>query len=59
MKRVILILVFFTTTSIFSQQITFEKQVTAISKNIEMITKQEKDSLKTKVMIINKRLDKG
>jgi hypothetical protein len=59
MKRILQIVALFITASVFSQQITFEKQVSAISKNIEMITKQEKDSLKTKVMNINKRLDKG
>jgi hypothetical protein len=59
MKRVLLISILFITASVFSQQITFEKQVITISKHIEMITKQEKDSLKTKVMTINNRLEIG
>jgi hypothetical protein len=59
MKRVLLILILFITNSVFSQQITFEKQVSEISKHIEMITKQEKDSLKTKVRTINNRLEIG
>jgi len=59
MKRTLIILVWFFTTMVFSQKNTFEKQVIVISKKIEMITKQEKDSLKVKVININKRLEKG
>ncbi|ARV05692.1 hypothetical protein BTO04_02815 [Polaribacter sp. SA4-10] len=59
MKRVLLILVLFSTTIALSQQKTFEKEVSKISKRIENITKIQKDSLKTKVMNINKRLEKG
>jgi hypothetical protein len=59
MKRILLILVLFTTTIALSQQKTFEKEVSKISKRIEIITKTQKDSLKVKVMNINKRLEKG
>jgi hypothetical protein len=38
---------------------TFEKEVSKISKRIERITKQQKDSLKAKVISIDKRLEKG
>ncbi len=59
MKRILLMLMLFCTTMAFSQKNTFEKQVSRISKKIEIITKQEKDSLKLKVLKINKRLEKG
>lgn len=59
MKRILLILVLFSTTIALSQQKIFEKEVSKISKSIEEITKRQKDSLKTKVMNINKRLEKG
>ena len=58
MKRILLILVLFCTTIAFSQQKTFEKEVAKISKEIDRITKEEKDSLKIKVKAINVRLDK-
>ena len=59
MKRILLILVLFCTTIAHSQERTFEKEVQKISKRIELITQQQKDSLKQKVMDIDKRLDKG
>jgi hypothetical protein len=40
-------------------QETFEAQASAISKNIEMITKEEKDSLKVEVEQVNNLLEKG
>ena len=59
MKRILVILVLFSTTIALSQKKTFEKEVSKISKNIERITKSEKDSLKIKVVAIDKRLEKG
>lgn len=59
MKRILLILVLFSTTIAFSQEKTFENQVSKISKRIDRITKQQKDSLKLKVKEINIQLDKG
>jgi hypothetical protein len=59
MKRILLILVLFSTTIALSQEKkTFEKEVRKISKRIENITEKQKDSLKTKVLSIDKRLDK-
>lgn len=59
MKKIILIIVLFSTTLAESQQKTFEKEVSKISKRIEKITKTQKDSLKTKVLSIDKQLEKG
>ncbi|QNM86916.1 hypothetical protein H9W90_07340 [Polaribacter pectinis] len=59
MKRILLILVLFSTTIVLSQEKTFEKEVNKISKRIERITKNQKDSLKVKVIEIDKRLAKG
>jgi uncharacterized membrane protein len=59
MKRILLILVLLCTTIAQSQEKTFEKEVSKISKRIELITKQQKDSLKAKVIDIDKKLDKG
>lgn len=59
MKRILLILVLFCTTIVLSQEKTFESEVSKISKRIERITKQQKDSLKQKVINIDKRLEKG
>jgi hypothetical protein len=59
MKRILLILVLFCTTIAFSQKRTFESEVSKISKKIEQITQQEKDSLKMKVKDIEKRFEKG
>lgn len=49
----------FSATMVQSQEKTFEKEVSNISKRIEQITKTQKDSLKVKVISINKRLEKG
>ncbi|TVZ54985.1 hypothetical protein OD91_0224 [Lutibacter sp. Hel_I_33_5] len=57
MKRILLILVLLTTTMAFSQEKIFEKEVQKISKKIDEITKEEKDSLKIKVNQINLRLE--
>ena len=57
MKRILLILVLLCTTIAQSQEKTFEKEVSKISKRIERITKQQKDSLKEKVIDIDKKLD--
>ena len=59
MKRILLILVLFSATIVQSQEKTFEKEVIKISKRIENITKSQKDSLKTKVISIDKKLGKG
>ena len=59
MKRILLILVLFSATIALSQEKTFEKEVSKISKRIEHITKTQKDSLKMKVVAIDKRLEKG
>jgi hypothetical protein len=57
MKRILLILVLFSTTIAISQVKTFEKEVNKISKRIERITENQKDSLKVKVIAIDKRLE--
>ena len=59
MKRILLILVLFSTTIAISQEKTFEKEVEKISRRIAHITSTQKDSLKTKVIAIDKRLEKG
>ena len=63
MKRILLTLVLLCTTIAQSQEKTvektFEKEVAKISKRIEMITKQQKDSLKDKVVAIDKKLENG
>ncbi|WP_158837688.1 hypothetical protein [Polaribacter sp. L3A8] len=59
MKRILLILVLFSTTIALSQVKTFEKEVNKISKRIERITENQKDSLKVKVVAIDKRLESG
>ncbi len=59
MKRILLILVLLCTTIAQSQEKTFENEVSKISKRIERITKQQKDSLKSKVIDIDKKLNKG
>ncbi|WP_431167065.1 hypothetical protein [Tenacibaculum halocynthiae] len=56
MIRIILILVLFSTTIAFSQERVFEKEVNKISKKIDKITRQQKDSLKQKIKLINKDL---
>ena len=56
MKRNLLMLLLCFTTFVFSQEKYFEKEVKKISKNIELITKTQKDSLRVKVGEINKKL---
>ena len=56
MIRIILILVLLTTSIVFSQEKTFENEVNKISRKIDEITKQQKDSLKIKVEEINQKL---
>ncbi|TCP24722.1 hypothetical protein EV195_105153 [Tenacibaculum skagerrakense] len=58
MKRILILLVLLSTTFVQSQEKTFEKEVSKISKEIDRITKKHKDSLKIKVKEINERLDK-
>ncbi|PKH51066.1 hypothetical protein CXF68_10385 [Tenacibaculum sp. Bg11-29] len=58
MKR-ILLLVLLVTTVAQSQERTFESEVKKISKKIDKITKQQKDSLKDKVKEINLKIDKN
>ena len=57
MKRILLILVLFSTTIAFSQEKTFEYEVKKISNRIDRITKQQKDSLRSKVKEINLQLE--
>jgi len=59
MKKIILFTVLFVTTIAFAQEKTFEGEVSKISKKIEKITTQEKDSLKMKIKEINIKLDKN
>ncbi|MFT6192983.1 MAG: hypothetical protein ACJAV8_002434, partial [Polaribacter sp.] len=59
MKRILLILVLFITTIAQSQEKTFEKEVSKIAQRIENITTQQKDSLKVKVIAIDRRLETG
>lgn len=59
MKRILLIIVLLSTTYVLAQQKTFEKEVQKISKNIERITQQEKDSLKFKIERINLKIESG
>ncbi|MDO3694492.1 hypothetical protein QVZ41_06485 [Wenyingzhuangia sp. chi5] len=56
MERNLLMLLLFCTTFVFSQEKYFENEVKKISKNIESITKTQKDSLRVKVGEINKKL---
>lgn len=42
----------------YSQEKTFESEVSKISKRIETITKQQKDSLKAKIVAIDKQLNR-
>jgi hypothetical protein len=59
MKRILLILVLLCTTIAQSQEKTFEKEIIKISKRIEIITNQQKDSLKSKIIDIDKKLETG
>ncbi|MDB2385210.1 hypothetical protein N9V96_01930 [Polaribacter sp.] len=59
MKRILLILVLFSTTIALSQEKYFETEVQKIAKKIELITKTQKDSLKVKVLAIDKQLEIG
>lgn len=57
MKKITLLFLLFVTITVTSQEKrTFEKEVIKISKRIEMITKSQKDSLKAKVIAIDKKL---
>ncbi|MGK0414021.1 MAG: hypothetical protein ACJA1B_002240 [Polaribacter sp.] len=58
MKKTVIILLLFCATIAQSQEKTFEKEVMKISQRIEKITKQQKDSLKAKVIHIDERLEK-
>lgn len=59
MKRILIILVLFCTTIAVAQERTFESEVKRISKKIDRITNQQKDSLKMKVKEINLQLEDG
>ena len=59
MKKILLFLVLLCTTMTQSQEKTFEKEVIKISKRIENITNQQKDSLKAKIIDIDNRLEAG
>jgi hypothetical protein len=59
MNKILLILVLLSVTMAQSQEKTFEKEVIKISKKIENITNQQKDSLKVKIIDIDKKLEKG
>ncbi len=52
-------MVLFVTTITTAQTKTFEKEVRKISKRIDLITKTQKDSLKMKVIEIDKKLERG
>lgn len=59
MKKTYVFIMLLCITSIYSQQKTFEKEISKISKKIEQITTNEKDSLQLKVKEILKSLEKG
>lgn len=59
MKKILFSLFLLSATITLSQQKTFEKEVIKISKKIDIITKQQKDSLKVKVLAIEKRFKSG
>ena len=59
MKRILIVLVLLCTTIAQSQSKFFEDEVVQISKKIDKITKQQKDSLKQKVKIINLKLERN
>lgn len=59
MNKILLILVLLSATMAESQEKTFEKEVIKISKKIENITNQQKDSLKIKIIDIDEKLEKG
>lgn len=59
MKRILLVLVLLCTTMAYSQDKTFESEVKKISRRIDKITQQQKDSLKEKVKEINLKVDNG
>ncbi|PQJ81645.1 hypothetical protein [Polaribacter glomeratus] len=59
MKRILLVLVLLCASMAQSQEKTFEKEVIKISKRIEIITNQQKDSLKSKIIDIDKKLETG
>ncbi len=60
MKKITIILLLMLSITTFGQEKrTFEKEVRKISKKIEQITKNQKDSLKAKVLVIDKKLEKG
>ncbi|SEB39463.1 hypothetical protein SAMN04489761_0419 [Tenacibaculum sp. MAR_2009_124] len=59
MIRIILALVLLSSTIAFSQEKTFEKEVRKISKKIDQITSQHKDSLKQKIKEVNLKLKKN
>jgi hypothetical protein len=59
MKKILLILMLLCTTMAQSQEKTFEKEVIKISKRIENITNQQKDSLKAKIIEIDNKLETG
>jgi hypothetical protein len=59
MKKILLFLVLLCATMTQSQEKTFEKEVIKISKRIENITNQQKDSLKAKIIDIDNKLEAG
>ena len=59
MKRIVCILLLLCATVSQAQEKYFEREVSKISKRIESIAKEQKDSLKLKVIAIDKRLEKG
>ncbi len=59
MKSILFIVVLFYTATAISQNKTFESEVKKISKNIDQIIKQQKDSLKSRVKEINMQLEEG
>lgn len=59
MKRILIILVLLCTSYAQSQEKTFESEVKKIAHKIELITQQEKDSLKIKIKNINNKLNEN
>lgn len=58
-KNILFILLIATISLVAQEQKKFEKEVVKISKKIEQITKSQKDSLKVKILQVEKRLKNG
>ncbi|WP_088323346.1 hypothetical protein [Polaribacter tangerinus] len=58
-KNILFVLLIATISLVAQEQKKFEKEVVKISKKIEQITKSQKDSLKVKILQVEKRLKNG